>query len=60
LLSDDKLQVTRALDLPTFTVAGMELIRRMVLVIDDGKITEVFYPVFPPDKSADDVIAWLK
>ena len=60
LLSDDKLQFTRALDLPTFMVAGMELIKRMVLVIDDGKITKVFYPVFPPDKSADEVIAWLK
>jgi peroxiredoxin len=60
LLSDDKLQFTRALDLPTFIVAGMELIKRMVLVIDDGKITKVFYPVFPPDKSAGEVIAWLK
>jgi len=54
------LQFTRALDLPTFMVAGMELIKRMVLVIDDGKITKVFYPVFPPDKSAGEVIAWLK
>jgi len=60
LLSDHKLQFTRALDLPTFMVAGMELIKRMVLVIDDGKITKVFYPVFPPDKSAGEVIAWLK
>ena len=59
LLSDNKLQFTRALDLPTFTAAGMQLIKRMVLVIDDGIITKVFYPVFPPDKSADEVVAWL-
>ncbi len=60
LLSDEKLQFTRALDLPTFTVAGMQLIKRMVLVIDNGTITKVFYPVFPPDKSADEVVAWLR
>ncbi len=60
LLSDATLQFTRALDLPTFTAAGMELIKRMVLVIDGGRITKVFYPVFPPDKSADEVVSWLR
>ena len=60
LLSDATLQFTRALDLPTFTVAGMELIKRMVLIIDSGAITKVFYPVFPPDKSADEVVSWLQ
>jgi len=59
LLSDVKLQFTRALDLPTFTAAGMQLIKRMVLVVDGGIITKVFYPVFPPDKSAEEVVAWL-
>jgi peroxiredoxin len=60
LLSDAGLQLTRALDLPTFVVEGMTLIRRMVLVIDDGLITKVFYPVFPPDESAGTVVAWLR
>ena len=60
LLSDAQFQFTRALDLPTFDVAGMELIKRMVLVIDDGVIAHVFYPVFPPDKSAQDVVDWLQ
>jgi peroxiredoxin len=60
LLSDHELKLARALELPTFTVAGMTLIKRMVLVIDDGVITHVFYPVFPPDKNAEEVIAWLK
>ena len=50
---------TRALDLPTFTAVGMQLIKRMVLVIDNGIITKVFYPVFPPDKSAEEVVSWL-
>jgi peroxiredoxin len=60
LLSDAGLALTRALDLPTFAVEGMTLIKRMVLVIDDGVITEVFYPVFPPDQSAEAVVAWLR
>jgi peroxiredoxin len=59
LLSDQKLELARALDLPVFTIAGMTLLKRMALVIDDGAITKVFYPVFPPDKNAEEVIAWL-
>jgi peroxiredoxin len=60
ILSDAALSLTRAIDLPTFAVAGMTLLKRMVLVIDDGVVTKVFYPVFPPDKSAGEVIDWLK
>ena len=60
ILSDETLALTRALGLPTFSVAGMTLIKRMVLVIDDGVVTKVFYPVFPPDKSAEEVIDWLR
>jgi peroxiredoxin/catechol 2,3-dioxygenase-like lactoylglutathione lyase family enzyme len=60
LLSDAELRFTRALDLPTFTVAGMILLKRMVLIVDDGVIAKVFYPVFPPDKSAAEVVAWLR
>jgi peroxiredoxin len=60
ILSDEKLQFTRALKLPTFMVDGMELMKRLTFVIDDGKITHVFYPVFPPDKSAADTLAWLR
>jgi peroxiredoxin len=60
ILSDDKLTLTEALKLPTFTTSGMILLKRMALVIDDGKITKVFYPVFPPDKSAAEVVAWLQ
>ena len=46
--------------MPTFSVAGMTLLKRMVLVIENGVIIKVFYPVFPPDKSAEEVIAWLR
>ena len=60
ILSDADLKLTRALNLPTFTVDGMTLIKRMAWVIDDGVITKVFYPVFPPDKSAEEVIGWLQ
>jgi peroxiredoxin len=60
VLSDEKLELTRALDLPTMQVAGLTLIKRFALVIDDARITHVFYPVFPPDRNAGDVLAWLK
>jgi peroxiredoxin len=60
ILSDADLKLTRALSLPTFRVDGMTLIRRMAFVIDDGVITHVFYPVFPPDKSAEEVVAFLQ
>ena len=60
ILSDEKLALTKALKLPTFTAAGMTLLKRMALVIDDGVITKAFYPVFPPDKNAEEVVAWLQ
>ncbi|KJC36042.1 BcpB protein [Bradyrhizobium sp. LTSP885] len=60
VLSDEALQLTRALKLPTMSVAGLTLIKRLALVIDDARITHVFYPVFPPDRNAGDVLDWLK
>ena len=60
ILSDADLQLTRAMRLPTFTVDGMTLIKRMAWVIDGGVLTRVFYPVFPPDRSAGEVVGWLK
>jgi peroxiredoxin len=60
ILSDDELDFARALHLPMFMAAGMTLLARMALVIDNGVIKKVFYPVFPPDKNAEDVIAWLR
>jgi peroxiredoxin len=59
LLSDEKLAFARALKLPTFEVAGMRLIKRLALIARDGIIAKVFYPVFPPDRNAGDVLAWL-
>ncbi len=60
VLSDEKLELTGALQLPTMEVAGLTLIKRLALIVDDGRITHVFYPVFPPDSNAGDVLAWLK
>ena len=59
LLSDEALKLAIALRLPVFETAGMTLMKRLALVIDDGVISKVFYPVFPPDRNADDVSAWL-
>ncbi|MGJ0535121.1 MAG: peroxiredoxin [Methylocystis sp.] len=60
LLSDPTLRLKVLLRLPTFTVAGMELYKRLTLIIQDGVIEQVFYPVFPPDQSAEEVLAWLR
>jgi peroxiredoxin len=60
LLSDARLEIQRALDLPIFNVDGITLLKRLTMVLDDGIIAKVFYPVFPPDRSAADVIAWLQ
>jgi peroxiredoxin len=60
LLSDAALDFATGLHLPLFMTAGMTLLARMALVIDDGTIAKVFYPVFPPDKNAEEVIAWLR
>jgi peroxiredoxin len=59
ILSDEHCALTRAMTLPTFATSGMILLKRFTLVIDDGIVRHVFYPVFPPDRSARDVIAWL-
>ena len=59
LLSDMNLILKQYLKLPTFNAAGMELYKRMTLITENGKILKVFYPVFPPDRSADDVLDWL-
>src|SRR5438876_2425432 len=60
LLSDSDFVLTEALELPTFEAGGMRLIRRLTLVTSDGRIGNVFYPVFPPDKNAEEVLAYLR
>jgi HAD superfamily hydrolase (TIGR01509 family) len=60
LLSDERLEFVHALRLPTFEVDGMILIKRLTLIIRDGHIDKVFYPVFPPDNNPDEVINWLE
>ncbi len=59
LLSDADLKFSGAARLPTMTVAGRTLLKRFALVVDDGIVTTVFYPVFPPDANAGEVLAWL-
>ena len=60
LLSDARLELTHALRLPTFEAAGLTLLKRLTLVVRDGAIEQVFYPVFPPDAHAAEVLAWLR
>ena len=67
LLSDAELELTTALRLPTFGIdlpAAYEgggprtLLKRITLVVRDGRVEKVFYPVFPPDRHAEEVLAW--
>lgn len=60
VLSDAEFALTNALRLPTFQVAGMRLLKRLTLIIRSGRIAHVFYPVFPPNESADQALRWLR
>ena len=60
VLSDEHLELTRALRLPTFTFEGATLLKRLTLIARHGRIEHVFYPVFPPDTHAQEVIDWLR
>lgn len=60
LLSDGDLSFTKMLKLPIFEIRGQQLIKRVTLIAKAGRIVKVFYPVFPPDKNADEVIDWLR
>jgi len=59
VMSDPDHRLRDALGLPTFETSGLELYRRMAIVAEQGRIVKVFYPVFPPDRNAADVVAWL-
>ena len=59
VIADPELRLKDALGLPTFEFEGAELYRRVTLVLGDGRIEKVFYPVFPPDRNAEEVVAWL-
>jgi len=60
MLSDQGLELTRAMRLPSFTAAGQTLLRRLTLVIRGGRVEHLWYPVFPPDRHAEEVLDWLR
>ncbi len=60
LLSDSDLKLATAIAVPTFTTGGMTLYKRLTLIAERGRIVKVFYPVFPPDRDAAAVLAWLR
>lgn len=59
VLSDKDFAFSRALNLPMFQAAGLTLLKRLSFIARDGLVTKVFYPVFPPDKNAGEMLAWL-
>ena len=60
LLSDAQLEFASAMRLPVFDVQSMQLLKRLTLIIRDGVVEHVFYPVFPPDRNAEQVVDWLR
>ena len=60
VISDPERKLGAVLGLPTFEIAGLTLYKRITLVLEAGRIAKVFYPVFPPDANAGDVLAWLR
>jgi len=60
ILSDEKLKFAKKLKLPLFKVEGMDLIKRITLILKDNEIVKYFYPIFPPTKNVEDVIEYFK
>ena len=60
VIADPERKLGKALNLPTFEIAGLTLYKRLTLVAEDARIAKVFYPVFPPDANAGDVLRWLR
>jgi peroxiredoxin len=60
VIADPERRLGAALDLPTLTIAGLTLYKRITLVAENARVVKVFYPVFPPDANAGDVLAWLR
>src|SRR4051794_6334585 len=60
VISDPERRLGEALRLPTLEIAGLTLYKRLTLVAESARIVKVFYPVFPPDANAGDVLAWLR
>jgi peroxiredoxin len=59
VIADPELRLRDSLGLPTFEFEGVTLYRRATVVFEQGRIAKVFYPVFPPDRNAEEVVAWL-
>jgi peroxiredoxin len=60
MLSDPELALAEALDLPTFEASGEQLFSRLTVIVADGRIEHAFYPIFPPDQHAAEVLEWLR
>jgi peroxiredoxin len=59
VIADPEQRLGAALGLPTFGFEGATLYKRVTLVLEAGRVAKVFYPVFPPDRNAEEVLAWL-
>ncbi|WP_327351310.1 MerR family transcriptional regulator [Streptomyces sp. NBC_01304] len=60
MLSDPELSLAATLDLPTFTAGGLPLYKRLTLIVRDGIVEHAFYPIFPPNEHARQVLSWLR
>jgi peroxiredoxin len=60
ILSDPELSLAELMGLPTFQAGGQRLYKRLTMIVSDGRIEHVFYPIFPPDRHAGEVVGWLQ
>jgi len=60
MLSDPSLSLAEALGLPTFEVNEMKLFKRLTIIVRNGAVERVFYPIFPPNEHAQQVLTWLR
>jgi len=60
MLADPKLETAQALQLPTFSAGGQTLFRRLTLVLQADVVEHAFYPIFPPNQHAREVLTWLR
>jgi len=60
LIHDGAFHLADELGLPGFEAGGQRYYRRLTFIASRGRIEKVFYPVFPPQENAADVVAWLR
>ena len=60
ILSDEKLELSDELNIPTFSVESKIFLKRITLIVEKKIIKKVFYPINDINKHIEEVLKWLK